>query len=178
MVASRNIQNLGQISKLGNVLEFIKKKALAKSNQKEHQPEDINESWVTDQNIHHHIEEVSEIEELIVCCKSIRISSKNKRQMIHPFLVGKFILMEKEFFKPIYVKKGKRSLYISQPVSDHPLLGYSWGVGHSPGAVWGYMSSSKNTACPDMAGPWQFWQKKRKGWTRDLTVTVTCGPEI
>ena len=173
MVASRNIQNLGQISKLGNVLEFIKKKALAKSNQKEHQPEDINESWVTDQNIHHHIE----IEELIVCCKSIRISSKNKRQMIHPFLVGEFILMEKEFFKPIYVKKGKRSLYISQPVAANPLLGYSWGVGHSPGAVWGYMSSSKSSACPHMAGPWQVWQKERKSCTRDLTVIVTCGQD-
>ena len=48
MIATRNIQNPGQISKLENVIEIIKNKAMSKSNQKDHQDEAIDESWVTD----------------------------------------------------------------------------------------------------------------------------------
>ena len=40
-IATRNIQHSGQISNLENVLEFIKMKAIAKSNKEKHESEDI-----------------------------------------------------------------------------------------------------------------------------------------
>ena len=41
MIATNSMQNSGQISTLENVLEFIKKKAIAKTTQKVHEPKNI-----------------------------------------------------------------------------------------------------------------------------------------
>ena len=40
------------------------------------------------------------------------------------------------------------------------------------------MSSSDNSVCLDMAGPWQVFEKDINRWTNDLAVTIMCGPEI
>ena len=178
MIASKNIQNSGQISKLENVLEFIKKEAITKSKEEEHEPEDIDGSWATDENNNRHIAEETEIVEMVVCCKSIRISSTNQSPLIHPFLVGEYTLVERDLLEPIYVKTGNRRLFISKPVSQTPNLGYSWAVGNSPWAKWGYMSSSKNSLCPDKAGPWQVYKKDINSWISDLSINLECVPEI
>ena len=81
---------------------------------------------------------------MLICCKT---------EMIHPFLLEEYTMVEKEYLGPIYVNKGNRILCISKPVSHTHNLGNSWVVGHSPEAKWGFMSSSKNSVCPDIAGP-------------------------
>ena len=155
MIAAINMENSGQISKVETVLEFIKKVAIAKINEDEHENEDLDECWVTKQNYVNDILKLTQKVEMSVCCKSIWISSNHSLNFPHPFLLGEYSMVEREFLKPIYVKKGKQKLYISQPVSQNPMLGYNWSVSHLPNAKWGYMGRTKNSACPDMAGPWQ-----------------------
>jgi hypothetical protein len=174
MIATRNIQNSGQISSLENVLESIKKEAITKNKEEQDELEDIDGSWATDNNNNHHIGKETE---MVVCCKSIRISSTNQSPLIHPFLVGEYTLVERELLEPIYVKTGNRRLFISKPVSQTHNLGYSWAVGNSPGAKWGYMSSSKNSLCPDKAGPWQVYEKDINIWTSDHSINLECAPE-
>ena len=114
----------------------------------------------------------------MVCCKSVWIRSNASTKFLHPFLLGEYIMVEKKLYKPMYMKKGNQKLYISQPVYQNPMLGYNWSVSHLPNAKWGYMGSAKNSACPDTAGPWQVYDKDRKRWVRDFTISVTCGPLI
>jgi hypothetical protein len=178
MIAARNMQNSGQISKVGKVLEFIKKIAIAKKNEEDHKQEDIDESWVTEETNIYDIEEQFTKIETLSCCKSVWISSNASTEFLHPFLLGEYTMVEKKLHKPIYVKKGNQKLYISQPISHNPMLSYNWSVSHLPNAKWGYMGSSKNSACPDTAGPWQIYDKDLRKWTRDLKVSVTCGPVI
>ena len=197
-MATRNMDTSGNIdlAEVQKVIEFMKKSAVADINKEENKREEFDESWVVDQNhLHevnrkptynnkriisnsiHYIEEDAEIIEM-VCCKSIRISSRDRTKILYQFLLGEYKMVEREFMKPIYVKEGNRKLYLSQPVSQSRILGYSWGVSHTPEAKWGYVRSSKASACPDMAGQWKVYDKNMKRWSRDLTLSVTCGPGI
>ena len=181
MIATKSIHNSGEISTLENVLEFIKKKATAKTTQEDDEPNNVEGSSMTGNTNNDHIEEETKKVEMPFCCKSLLISSNNQTQMIHPFLIGEYTMVERHLLKSIYKKKGNRRLYISQQVSENPVLGYSWAVSHSPDDNWGYMVSSKSSACSDMAGPWMVYQKdkrRRNRWTSDQTVSVTCGPEL
>ena len=176
MIAARNMENSGQISKVGKVLEYIKKIAVAKNNEEDHEQEDLDESLVTEETNINNIEEHFTKRTMLVCCKSVCLSSNASTKFLHPFLLGEYTMVEKELNKPIYMKKGNQNLYISQPVSKNPMLGYNWSVSHLPNAKWGYMGSTKNSACPDTASPWQVYDKDIKRWVRDLTISVTCGP--
>ena len=123
------------------------------------------------------IEEDAETIE-IDCCKSIRISSTASTKLFYPFLLGEYKMEKRESKKPIYVKAGQRTLYLSQPVSHSRVLGYSWGVSQTPEAKWGYVRSNKASACPAMEGQWMVYDRKINKWTKDITLSVKCGPVI
>ena len=114
----------------------------------------------------------------MACCKSIRISSQGLAKTLYPFLPGEYKMVNTDSLNPIFVKKGRRQLFLSKPVSESNILGYSWGVSQAPEAKWGYVRSTKSSACPDMAGMWKVYDRISNRWTRDLTLTVTCGPGI
>ena len=177
------------------ILEIIKEK-VAENNAERYKNEEIDESWITDQNILHTVigkpednrrqsvstkihtlEEDVEIIQM-ACCKSIRISSQGLAKTFYPFLPGEYKMVSTDSLNPIFVKKGRRQLFLSKPVSESNILGYSWGVSQAPEAKWGYVRSTKSSACPDMAGMWKVYDRISNRWTRDLTLTVTCGPGI
>jgi hypothetical protein len=39
-------------------------------------------------------------------------------------------MMSTDFQNPIFVKKGRRELFLAKPVPESNIVGYSWGVSH------------------------------------------------
>jgi hypothetical protein len=192
VVTSKGIRDTQKIDyeDVQKFLEIIKEK-VAENNAERYKNEEIDESWVTNQNILHTVigkpednqrkihtlEQDVEIIQMI-CCKSITISSQGRTKTLYPFLPGEYKMMSTDSLNPIFVKKGSRKLFLSKPVSESNIVGYSWGVSQAPEAKWGYVRSTKSSACPDMAGMWKVYDRISNMWTRDLTLTVTCGPGI
>jgi hypothetical protein len=105
--------------------------------------------------------------ENITCCDRIRISSSELVSEMYPFILGQYKNIQRKSKKRVYIKEGRRQLFLSQPESAGQVRGYSWGVNHSPTAKWGYIRSSKSYACPTLPGSGRCltWRPGNGWWT-------------
>ena len=108
-----------------------------------------------------------------ICCQKLSLTSTGETKELYPFVIGVYHLTNDS--RIIYAKEGQKR-FISRPpgLTRRGMNTFSWGLNSNPGGKWGWIKAFSNAECPDMIDHWKAYDKIRKTWVADNTLTFQC----
>ena len=108
-----------------------------------------------------------------ICCQKLNLTSTGETKELYPFVIGVYHLTNNS--RIIYAKEGQKR-FISRPpgLTRRGMNTFSWGLNSNPAGKWGWIKAFSNAECPDMIDHWKAYDKIRKTWVADATLTFQC----
>ena len=108
-----------------------------------------------------------------ICCQKLSLTSTGETKELYPFVIGVYHLTNDS--RVIYAKEGQKR-FISRPpgLTRRGMNTFSWGLNNNPDGKWGWIKAFSNAECPDMIDHWKAYDKIRKTWVADNTLTFQC----
>ena len=107
------------------------------------------------------------------CCRKVNLTSTEETQKLYPFVIGIYELSDND--RIVYKKEGQ-ARFISRPpgLTRKGLNTFSWGVNSNPDGKWGWIKAFSGGDCPHQIDHWKAYDRTRKIWISDLSLSMQC----